>query len=73
MIAPILPGAEKLPEMLAGKINYVIIDRLNYYYADWVYRKYGLEDKRSDRFFQEVRQELTSRFEKLKIPCHVTF
>jgi DNA repair photolyase len=73
MIAPILPGAEKLPEMLAGKIDYGIIDRLNYYYADWVYRKYGLEDKRSDRFFQEMRQELTSRFEKLNIPCHVTF
>jgi pyruvate,orthophosphate dikinase len=54
MIAPILPGAEKLPEMLAGKIDYVIVDRLNYYYADWVYRKYGLEDKRSDEFFQEM-------------------
>ena len=73
MIAPILPGAEKLPEMLAGKIDYGIIDRLNYYYADWVYRKYGLEEKRSDRFFQEMRLELTSRFEKLNIPCHVTF
>jgi DNA repair photolyase len=73
MIAPILPGAEKLPEMLAEKIDYVIIDRLNYYYADWVYRKYGLEDKRSDKFFQQMRLELTSRFEKLNIPCHVTF
>jgi DNA repair photolyase len=73
MIAPILPSAEKLPEMLAEKIDYVIIDRLNYYYADWVYRKYGLEDKRSDKFFQQMRLELTSRFEKLNIPCHVTF
>jgi len=73
MIAPILPGAEKLPEILAGNVDYVIVDRLNYYYADWVYRKYGLEDKRSDRFFQDMRLELASRFEKLNIPCHVTF
>ncbi|MCJ7769973.1 radical SAM protein [Candidatus Bathyarchaeota archaeon] len=73
MIAPVLPGVEKLPEMLAEKVYYVIIDRLNYYYADWVYRKYGLEDKRSDEFFQEMRRELASRFEKLNIPYHITF
>ena len=73
MIAPILPGAEKLPEMLAGKIDYVLIDRLNYHYADWVYRKYGLEDKRSDEFFQRMGRELASRFGKLNIPCHLTF
>ena len=45
MVAPVLPGAEGLAELLKGKIDYVIIDRMNYHYADWVYRKYGLEDK----------------------------
>ncbi len=73
MIAPVLPGAEELPAMLAEKVDYIIIDRLNYYYADWVYRKYGLEDKRSDEFFQKTRRELASRFEKLNIPYHITF
>jgi DNA repair photolyase len=73
MIAPILPGAETLPELLAGKVDYVLIDRMNYHYADWVYRKYGLEDKRSDEYFQRMGRELASGFGKLHIPCHITF
>ncbi|MGD0477668.1 MAG: radical SAM protein [Nitrososphaerales archaeon] len=73
MIAPILPGAETLPELLAGKIDYVLVDRMNYHYADWVYRKYGLEDKRSDEYFQRMGRELALGFGKLNIPCHITF
>lgn len=73
MIAPILPGTENLPELLAEKVDYVLIDRMNYHYADWVYRKYGLEDKRSDEYFQRTGRELASKFEKLSIPCHIAF
>jgi DNA repair photolyase len=73
MIAPILPGAETLPELLAGKVDYVLVDRMNYHYADWVYRKYGLEDKRSDEYFHQMGQELSLKFGKLNIPCHITF
>ena len=60
MIAPVLPGAEGLAELLKGKIDYALIDRMNYHYADWVYRKYGLEDKATDDFFYRVREELAS-------------
>jgi DNA repair photolyase len=60
MVAPVLPGAEGLAELLKGKIDYVIIDRMNYHYADGVYRKYGLEDKLSDDYYNQVRQELAS-------------
>jgi DNA repair photolyase len=60
MVAPVLPGAEGLAELLKGKIDYVIIDRMNYHYADWVYRKYGLEEYLSDDYFTKVRQELAS-------------
>jgi len=60
MIAPMLPGAERLAELLNGKIDYSLIDRMNYHYADWVYRKYGLEDKLTDDFFYRTRQELAS-------------
>ena len=60
MIAPVLPGAEGLAPLLSGKVDYIIIDRMNYHYADWVYRKYGIEDKLSDNFYSKVRQELTS-------------
>ena len=43
MIAPLLPKAEGLGGFLAGKVDRVLIDRMNYHYADWVYRKYKLE------------------------------
>jgi len=37
-----------------------LIDRMNYHYADWVYRKYLLEDKLTDDFFYRTKQELAS-------------
>jgi len=58
MIAPVLPGAEGLAGLLNGKVDYVLVDRMNYHYADWVYRKYGLEDKLTDDLYFRVRQEL---------------
>jgi DNA repair photolyase len=70
MIAPMLPGAEELGEHLAGKIDYLLIDRMNYHYADWVYRKYGLEDKLSDEFFDGTRREIAVACRELGIDCH---
>lgn len=58
MIAPMLPGAERLGELLKGKVDYLLIDQMNYHYADWIYRKYGLENKLTDDFFQKTRQKL---------------
>jgi DNA repair photolyase len=57
MVAPVLPGAEGLAELLRGKIDYVLIDRMNYHYADHLYRKYGLEDKLSDKYFYHIQRE----------------
>jgi DNA repair photolyase len=54
MIAPLLPGAEDLPELLAGKTDAVLVDRMNYHYADWVYRKYGLERYLTEGYFETV-------------------
>jgi len=64
MIAPMLPGAENLGEILAGKVAYAMFDRMNYHYADWVYRKYGLEDKMTDEFFTRTKRKLASAFGK---------
>jgi len=69
MIAPILPGAEDLAEVLAGKVDYVIIDRMNYRYADWVYRKYGLKDKMTDDFFACTSRKLSLAFNQWGIHC----
>lgn len=63
MIAPILPGAEGLPELLAVKVDNVIIDRMNYHYGDWVYRKYGLMDSQTDEYFERSIKLLTIEFE----------
>lgn len=73
MIAPILPGAEGLVVMLAGKVDYVMVDRLNYHYADWVYKKQGMEWAKEDRFFSQKSEELKRRFESEGIPCQVVF
>lgn len=69
MIAPILPKAESLAELLAGKVDHVVLDRMNYHYADWVYRKYGLEDKLTDDYFSQTEGILSSAFAKLGISC----
>jgi DNA repair photolyase len=69
MIAPILPGAEELAGLLDGKIDNVILDRMNYHYADWVYRKYGLQDKLTDAYFRKVTNKLLADFAKLGISC----
>jgi len=73
MIAPMLPKAEELATMLGGKVDYVLIDRMNYHYGDWVYRKHSLESAKSDDFFFLRGKELVSAFEKAGIECQVLF
>jgi DNA repair photolyase len=69
MIAPILPQAESLAEILADKVDFVILDRMNYHYADWVYRKYGLEAHMTDDYFSRTEQVLSSAFANMGISC----
>jgi DNA repair photolyase len=71
MIAPMLPGAESLAEALNGKVDYIIVDRMNYSHANWVYRKYGLDSKLTDNFFYRMGRELASACRGLGIECRV--
>ncbi len=73
MIAPLLPGAEELASMLSEKVDYVLIDRMNYHYGDWVYQKYKLEGSLSADFFSRKSNELASAFAKQGIICQVLF
>lgn len=73
MIGPILPRAEGLVEKLSGKVEYILIDRMNYHYADWVYRKYGLEYAMKDDFFYKKGEELANAFKKEGIRCQLLF
>ena len=68
MIAPMLPGAANLGEALEGKVDYVILDRMNYNHSVWVYRKYHLMDKLSDDFFIQTKHALQATFSKYGIP-----
>jgi DNA repair photolyase len=73
MIAPVLPKAEGLAAQLSGKIDYAVIDRMNYHYADWVYRKHGLEQAIIDDFFIQKGRELAGAFESRGIECELLF
>jgi DNA repair photolyase len=73
MVAPILPGAEGLASELKGKVEYVILDRLNYHYADWAYKKYGMQWAMEDSFFSQKGEELRTAFEREGIPCETAF
>ena len=53
MIAPILPGAEGLVSTLQGKVENVLLDKLNYHYADWTYKRYGMQWAMEDGFFSQ--------------------
>jgi DNA repair photolyase len=73
MIAPMLPGAGELAALLPGKVDYVLLDRMNYHYSDWVYRKHNLEAAMSNEFFFRTGKELASAFEKQGIDCQIVF
>lgn len=66
MIAPMLPGAENLPQLIGDYVDKVIIDRMNYHYADAIYKKHHLEAKMTDEYFTHTGKKLLHDFEKIK-------
>jgi DNA repair photolyase len=73
MIAPMLPGTEELSALLSGKVDSVLIDRMNYHYGDWVYHKHHLNAAMSDGYFFYASEALSSFFEKQGINCQIMF
>lgn len=73
MIAPLLLGAENLVKELKGEIDYVIIDKMNYHYADWIYRKYDIEWARRYEFFIRTGNAIKKLFEEEKVFCQLLF
>lgn len=73
MIAPILPGAENLIEMLDGKVDYIYVDRMNYDYANMIYRKYKLENFLANEYFDAVSQDIADKAQKKGIECHIVY
>lgn len=52
MMSPLLPKTWGLVTQLFGKVDYVLIDRMNYHYADRIYKRYKLENAMTDNFFK---------------------
>jgi DNA repair photolyase len=73
MVAPMLPKAEGLAELLQGKVDRVMIDRMNYNNAVWVYRKYKLEGALHPEYFADKGRELCAEFEKQGTECSMLF
>jgi DNA repair photolyase len=73
MIAPILPEAENLVRILAGHVDYIIIDRMNYHHADRIYHKHGWQDKNTDEYFSFVGSKIASECRELGIECRSAY
>lgn len=73
MLAPILPGVEGLVQKIKGKVDYVYIDRMNYHYADWVYKRYHMEWAKGEDFFGQKGRELCKLFSEEHIQAHLLF
>ena len=73
MIAPLLPGAEGLMEKLAGVTDRILIDRLNYFYANRIYAENRLEWASEDPFFNETAERLQEGFTRKGISVEVLF
>ncbi len=73
MIAPLLPRADGLIEELSGKVDHILIDRLNYFYANRIYMENNLEWAKEEPFFIQAAEELKEGFERKGIPVQVLF
>ncbi len=73
MIAPLLPKTEGLALQLSGRADYVLIDKMNYHYADRTYKKHRLEYAMTNNFFTLKKTELANAFEKEGIPYQLLF
>jgi DNA repair photolyase len=69
MIAPLLPNAEGLVDLLKDHVDHVLIDRLNYHYADQAFKKHGMQWALDDEFFDQTGEALRDGFEKAGSPC----
>lgn len=74
-IGPLLPlDPSHLAGLLAGKVDRVLIDRMNYVHTvRHFYKRHGLQDALTDRFFRESAERLKEEFLKSGIPVRILF
>jgi DNA repair photolyase len=73
MIAPMLPGAEGLADLLGDRVASVRIDRLNYHYADWVYKSHEFQDFLNPDYFTKTGAAICTALEKKGVKCEMIY
>ena len=73
MIAPIHPEAEKLIELLAGKVDYIIVDRMNYHHSDRVYDQHGWQEKNTDEYYEQIKCGMLDDCARLGVDCRPAY
>jgi DNA repair photolyase len=73
MIAPILPEAENLIRTLAGKVDYIIIDRMNYRHADRICNKHRWREKNTGEYFNLIKNRIANDCAELGIDCRSAY
>jgi len=74
-IGPILPGdPAKLAAALAGKVDHVLVDRMNYIdRLRGFYDRNGLNRVSTESFFREMKNRHAAELAKRDIPCELLF
>ena len=74
-IGPLLPGGpEGLISALAGRVDRVLVDRMNYLETViGLYRELGLSEAATDHFFHDQAQRISQEAAKRGLPCEILF
>ncbi len=74
-LGPLLPGGpERFIAGLAGKVDRILIDRMNYLETIiGLYHKLGLTEAATDRFFRGQAQRIAREARKYGLPCEILF
>jgi len=74
-VGPLLPGGpEGLISALAGRVDRVLVDRMNYLETViGLYRELGLSEATTDHFFREQAQRIAQEAAKRGLPCEILF
>lgn len=73
MIAPMLPKNSRLVEALADKVDHVRIDRVNYNYANSLYKEHNMDWAKESSFFNKESNALKSGFDRLGVSSEIIF
>ena len=69
MIAPMLPEAENLIERLANKVDYIILDRMNYRHSISIYNEHGWNEKNTDEYFDQTKNKILNYCTRMGVVC----